>query len=114
MSGVTDCILNSLGSGAVAGLVIGLLVRRYCSSYLDKKGENLATKEDIAAITREVERVRLVYSAELEQIKARHQLRPAALDRRLAVHQEAFTLWRELHIATVLDFEVAAKKCGDW
>ena len=114
MSGVTDCILNSLGSGAIAGLVIGLLVKRYFSSYLDEKGKNLATKEDIAAITHAVERVRLDYSELLEQMKARHQLRLAALDRRLAVHQEAFTRWRELYTAAGSDMDKIAEDCRDW
>jgi hypothetical protein len=32
----------------------------------------------------------------VEELKARHQLRLAALDKRLQAHQEVFTLWRAL------------------
>ena len=32
----------------------------------------------------------------LEQLRARQQLRMAALEKRLQVHQEAYTLWRKL------------------
>lgn len=114
MSGsLSDAILAFASSGAGAGVAIWLL-KRFFMSYLDEKGKNLATKEDIASITHEVERVRLEYSALLEQTKARHQLRLAALDRRLAAHQEAFTHWRELFTADASDMEGVAKKCRDW
>ena len=32
--------------------LVGLFTKNYLSSYMDKKGENLATKEDIEEITR--------------------------------------------------------------
>jgi hypothetical protein len=90
-------LVGSFGLGAiVAAAVVLLFVKHYLSAYLSEKGKNLATKEDIAAITREVERVRHEYSAVLEELKARHQLRTASLDRRLQAHQEAFTQWRTL------------------
>ncbi len=69
-------------------------------AYLKKKAENLATKEDIEAITKKVEDVRSEYSKQLELHKATlqlsNQLKLAALDKRLEKHQEAFTLWRSL------------------
>jgi hypothetical protein len=94
-----EALMNLVGSfslGALATVVVLLLVRHYFPAYLSEKGKNLATKEDIASITREVERVRHEYSALLEELKARHQLRTASLDRRLQAHQEAFTQWRAL------------------
>ena len=46
-----------------------LWVRKYLPSYLTKKGENLATKEDIAAITTEMERARVPFASAVEEVK---------------------------------------------
>ena len=54
--------------GAV-GLFV-LLARRYLPSYMKQKGKNLATKEDISAITRQMESVKHDYAAALEELKA--------------------------------------------
>lgn len=35
--------------------VLGLLIKYYLPSYTAKKGENLATKDDVAEITRQIE-----------------------------------------------------------
>jgi hypothetical protein len=40
--------------------------------------------------------VKAPYNELLEELRARHQLRMAAIDRRLQVHQDSFVLWREL------------------
>jgi hypothetical protein len=110
-------MLTFISSGA-ATLIVALIamrfLKRYLSSYVDEKGKNLATKEDIGAITREVESVRHDYSALLEQLKARNQLRMAALDTRLRVHQEAFTNWRKLFTSSGDEMEEVAKECSDW
>lgn len=37
--------------------LVGLFTKNYLPSYMDKKGENLATKEDIKEITRKTEEV---------------------------------------------------------
>jgi hypothetical protein len=39
-------------------LLIGFVARGYFGAYVSEKGRNLATKEDVAAITTEIERVR--------------------------------------------------------
>lgn len=44
----------------------GLLLRNYLPSYLDKKGENLATKEDVQEITRLTESVQKEFRQEFE------------------------------------------------
>ena len=87
---------------------VGLLLwRSFFPSYLSEKGRNLATKEDIAAITELVEQVKELYSKRLkdiehqnalvlEQLRAQQQLRLAAVERRLQAHQQAFALWRRL------------------
>jgi hypothetical protein len=106
-----------LSSGAACLLVMLVatrLLKSYLSSYVEEKGKNLATKEDVGAITREVERVRHDYSALLEQMKARNQLRMAALDKRLQVHQEAFTNWRRVYMSEPDQFEAEIKRCRDW
>ena len=103
-----------LGS-AITLVVVGVLFKSYLFTYLAKKGENLATKEDVAAITHEVERVRTQYTVLVEDTKAKHQLRMSALDRRLQAHQEAFAHWRELMGAThTEDIGAAVVKCQAW
>ncbi len=103
-----------------------LLWRSFFPSYLNEKGKNLATKEDIAEITSKVENVNELYSKRLkdlehqnalvlEQLKAQHQLRLAAVERRLAAHQEAFTLWRRLLGALHSEkIHSVVLECQDW
>jgi hypothetical protein len=90
---------------ATAGFAVGLgaalfvtriLLKHYLPSYLSEKGKNLATKEDIADITDKVAKVQHGYNDLLETLKARNQLRLAAVERRLQAHQESFELWRRL------------------
>jgi hypothetical protein len=80
----------------ISCFIAGVFVRTFFPSYFGEKGKNLATKEDITEITRKVQSVRHEYNSLVEELKARHQLRMAALDRRLQAHQEAFTHWRKL------------------
>lgn len=80
----------------VAGVVFYLIVTRWLSSYLNEKGKNLATKEDVAQITNLVKGVEHQYNVLLEEMKSKQQLRMAALDKRLQAHQDAFTLWTKL------------------
>jgi len=78
----------------------------FCA-YLRRKGQNFADKEDIQRLTEIVESVRSQHAERLENLahenrkalaygSREHQLRLAALDRRLEAHQQAFTLWRKL------------------
>lgn len=80
---------------AIAFLV-GLFVREFLPSYLREKGKNLATKEDVEKITHSVESVKSDYAVLLEEVRNKNQLRVAALEKRLEVHQKAFTTWLEL------------------
>ena len=90
-------------------------VGAYFGAYFRKKGSNLATKEDIGKITREVEAVRAAFTRDIEDRKAAQALRTACLDRRLQAHQEAYTLWlglfRSVH-GTGLGNHVT--KCQQW
>ena len=88
----------------------------FVQKYLNKKGENLATKEDIAEITDKIEQVKSAYTERLEQTKLNHQLRLAALDQRLEAHQEAYALWWKL-MGVAHDKErigVVIEECQDW
>jgi hypothetical protein len=109
-------LLASVGVGAlVAGVIVFLLCRHYLPTYLSEKGRNLATREDIGEITDKVESVRSQYTALAEELKARHQLRLAALDRRLQAHQEAFTHWRRLlGSAYAENIRQVTMECQDW
>lgn len=120
-------LVGSFGIGAViAGLVVLFTVKSFLPSYFSEKGKNLATKEDIGKITEEIEKVKMQYATQLqdtihqnnrllEQIKGKHQLRMAALDRRLQAHQEAFELWRKI-ISHVHRDEIVKVviECQDW
>lgn len=41
----------------IAVFLLGLFTKNYLPSYMEKKGENLATKEDVKEITRRTEEV---------------------------------------------------------
>ena len=118
MTTETLIVISPLGLGTIAilpGLIFVLFFKYYFSSYFTEKGKNLATSEDITAITEKIEGVRTQYATLIEELKARHQLRLAAVDRRLQAHQETFTLWRELlsgvHTGKVNEVVL---KCQDW
>lgn len=90
-------LLPGFGVGALVAAGVGyLLVKHFASGYLGQKGKNLADKEDIANLTRQVEEVKRQQAEMLEAVKFRNQLRMAAIDRRLQAHQDAFTMLREL------------------
>ena len=103
-----------------------LLWRSYFPAYAAEKAKNLATREDIQENTGRVEEVKTFYAAQikdlehqnalvLERLRADQQLRMAAAEKRLAVHQEAFTLWRKLlmsaHSDQVLKVVI---ECQEW
>ena len=54
----------------VVAFFAGLVLREYLPGYLREKGKNLATKEDIAGITREIEAIRNTYATEIERVRA--------------------------------------------
>lgn len=121
---ITDLeILQFVG---ICVLIALFTFKNYVTPYLRKKGENLATKQDISVITDEIEKVRVEYAKHLEatlqqnrlileQAKRKHQLSIAALDRRLEAHQQAYTLWRKLRSVLNKD-EVGGvvMECQEW
>lgn len=54
----------------LVGLLVGLLIKSFLPKYIGKKGENLATKEDISEITNKIETVKHDYANQLEATKA--------------------------------------------
>jgi hypothetical protein len=80
---------------AVVGFLCFIL-GRFLKSYSSEKGKNLATREDVASITKLVEDVKHQNSLLIEEQRTYGQLRLAAADRRLEAHQNAFTLWRKV------------------
>jgi hypothetical protein len=114
-----ETLLTYLGAFGVGGVLFGIVVfyllKSFVPSYLNEKAKNLATREDIAQITDEIESVKTQYAFLIEELKAKHQLRLAAIERRLQAHQEAFALWREL-IANTHTENIGATviKCQTW
>lgn len=107
-------LAGSFGIGAVVAAVVVFLLMKGAVSYMGEKGKNLATKEDIEAITDKVKGVEHAYNLLLEEVKSQNSLRMAALDRRLQAHQEAFTLWRKLVLHARDDFEDVMVEVQDW
>ncbi|MET4567698.1 hypothetical protein [Rhodanobacter soli] len=96
----------------------------FLSGYLKRKGENLATKEDVGEITKKVEGIRADFVRDaqsraheqnvfIESFKAHQNLRTLAGPERLRASQEAFALWRALFDADIADFAVM-DECNDW
>lgn len=118
---MSDLVIVLLVSAA------GFLIGQFLPSYVRKKGENLATKEDIAGITAKIEEVRAGYALmvqqhshehqeRLERLNREHAMRMAALEKRLEAHQQAYALWRKL-VANVHHRDKVGSvvlECQDW
>jgi hypothetical protein len=75
---------------------LGSLAATFFASYVRKKGENLATQEDLDKLTRLVESVKHENAMFVEEFKAGQTHRFLAASERLAALQKAFVLWRNL------------------
>jgi hypothetical protein len=113
LNSLGSLVITFLASGAATWVVVAWLLKHYVPAYLKEKGKNLATKEDIGAITNEVKQVEHQYNTLIEELKSRQQLRMAAVERRLQTHQDAFTMWRKL-IAEPDESDKAVVECQDW
>jgi hypothetical protein len=117
--------IGTVVAGAAAFFVIRNLTLSL-KAYSEEKGKNLATKEDVAEITRKVESVRAEYAERLQALihentlnreatQRRHQLSMAALDKRLEAHQEAYYLWRQMMVhATEENNSAFFESCQSW
>lgn len=105
--------LAGLGLGVVVAVAIAwVILKSFIPGYLAEKGKNLATKEDVAEITRKVEDVKHQYTQLVEAQRATQQLRMAAMDRRLQAHQDAFALWAKLLAAANVRNEQRVEEIG--
>jgi hypothetical protein len=84
--------LNLLLTLLIFGGMI-LFWKFYLPSYFKKKGENLAQKEDIADITRQIEGVKSTYSSEIERLRS--ELSKTVLVHKLQFETE-FQSYREM------------------
>ena len=74
----------------IVGLsIIGLFAKKYLPSYLQQKGHNLATKEDIKEITDKIESVKTQYTKSIEERKADLSIRNEQKIRVLEKRNEA-------------------------
>lgn len=101
-------------AGLVGGGIVYLVITRLLTGYLTEKGKNLATKEDIAAITELVKSVEHKYSVIVHEMNSKQQLRMAAVDRRLQAHQEAFALWRKMIGTGAEGTGAIVLECQEW
>lgn len=84
-------LLGSLGIGAVlGGGIIHFFIKSYIPSYLTEKAKNLATKEDIAGITDQVEDVKIGYAKILEEVRSDNQLKLASIEREKSIKKEVY------------------------
>jgi hypothetical protein len=85
-------------------LTIGWLIKSYFPSYFSEKGKNLATKEDIAHITAEVERVRLLYAVDLERTRNELQQGIELTKHQLSRALEISNRYENLRVQAYVDF----------
>lgn len=84
-------LIGSLGLGAVIGaVVVYLFIKSFLPSYISEKGKNLATKEDIASITDQVESVKTDYAKVLEELRSDNQIKLAAIEREKSIKKEVY------------------------
>jgi len=82
-------IAGSFGIGALLGAgVLFYFLKSYIPAYLSEKGKNLATKEDVGAITEKVEAVKSGYAEMLEEVKVGNQLKISAIEREQHLKKE--------------------------
>ena len=109
-------------------IAIGILISSgFLSSYFNYKGKNFATKEDIANLTDIVEAIKFEYSNKVEELNQqnriiiekmnyKHQLKLAALEKRLEAHQKAYSFWRKLleEISYQKHIDKTVMECQTW
>lgn len=84
-----DLIALILSLVSLVGLVVaGSILRGYLPSYIAEKGKNAASKEDLAELTNQVEKVKLLHAAELEGVKAALLSDGQVAERRRRIYEE--------------------------
>jgi hypothetical protein len=73
-----DVVIVVLNLLVLAGITVFTLIgRNYLPKYVSEKAKNLATKEDIAGITEQIEGVKSGYAHSLEKAKSEYQIKSA-------------------------------------
>jgi hypothetical protein len=108
-------VLFLLTAAIIFGGVAINSLKKSVDAYSSKKGENLATKEDIGGITKIVEEIKFQNQKLLGEAERKHSLRMAAVNKRLATHQKAYELWIKL-LWSVHSEEASkvAYECQEW
>lgn len=83
-------VLILLGIGSI------FIFKNYLFSYSAEKGKNIATKEDVAEITKKVEEVKLEYLVQLENTKLELIRQQKGFDERFAWHKELVDVSKKL------------------
>lgn len=92
--------------------ILGFILKSYFPAYFHKKGENLATKEDIGEITQKIEQIKVQYSAQLEDIKFSVK---SVYDRQKSfTNRQQFEVLRFYDLATEFYYEQLAVNFGDF
>src|SRR5271157_5441463 len=77
----------------------------HITSYIKEKGKNLATREDIHEITRQIESAKIEYAKELEGIKsqlnAKYHAHTVRFEKEFKVYEQIWKTLVELRNATV-------------
>lgn len=85
----------------LAAAVAVLLIRSFLPAYLQEKGKNLATQEDIQEITEAVEKVRAAHSSELERLRAELQARTQLLTSSLSIGAAGYLAAQERRLESI-------------
>ncbi|CAE6969688.1 hypothetical protein [Paraburkholderia domus] len=104
-------LLDVLAFVLVAFLT-GFVLREFLPGYFRKKGENLATKQDIAEITSAQKAVEHRFNELIEDSRQRHALRTLVAEKRMEAHQHAFLRVKQLLFAR--QDTVVIAQCRDW
>jgi hypothetical protein len=75
--------------GVIGGGIMWFIVKSFIPDYLAAKGKNLATKEDIGAITREVELVKNEFAVQLKELEHQKALLTEGFKSSLSQQQES-------------------------
>jgi hypothetical protein len=89
---------------------LNLIVNKLLSAYFTKKGENLATREDIEGITEKVEEVKSTFARDMELLKIdlqqRSHMQGAVFDKEFTVLSEVWSAVADLRAVTLALMEI--------
>lgn len=94
-----DAKSEALSSMALACTIVTVALSgaaAFLGAYLAEKARNTATKEDIEDITHKIERTKVEYSKQLEELKGTYQLHSVSALKRMDALQGAYVRWTAL------------------